>query len=125
MREKKFRAWDNEKKVMVLLDRQWICNEYSSICFRSSQKEYQGICEWPVGNEENQIIVQYTGLKDKCGKEIYEGDIIKKVFPYNQNFAIEPIPEFYDQLGSLQEQGSIDYLEVIGNIYENSNLLKK
>ena len=76
-------------------------------------------------------LVQFTGLLDRTGKEIYEGDILcatgelvnnrGESFPYDKNNVVE-----YKGSGftGLDYGGSVE-VEVIGNIYENSELLNK
>ena len=84
-------------------------------------------------------IGQYTGLKDKNGTKIFEGDIIKRldgklyVIRYSYGgFDAEPIEEFYKRpkitwntLGEMQNAlWTTDNCEVIGNIHDNPELLE-
>lgn len=83
-------------------------------------------------------IMQYTGLKDKNGKEIYEGDILKfdkqewYRSPIKSYEDIEREPEHYSEVKWFRDGWSYDgshsdldtYCEIIGNIYENPELLK-
>ena len=62
MREIKFRAWDSFNKIMMFSE------SYISVLLAYYLKGKQP----PSG-----ILMQYTGLKDKNGKEIYEGDIVR------------------------------------------------
>ena len=113
MREIKFRAWDKENKVMQ-----------TPFDLSSNPKYWcKKLKDFPL--------MQYTGLKDKNGKEIYEGDIIK-IFGSSPNH-IEEIEwvDNGDWMGDKQPLvGFIHHsaiykqpIEVIGNIYETPELL--
>lgn len=122
MREIKFRAWN---KVEGFMDTAWLIDwEHGLVCHRSHNQSKLEDCE----------LMQYTGLKDKNGKEIYEGDILsfeddKFVWKvtydmdcfvasggkHNQN---EELMNFYDW-----QKERLD-LVIIGNIYEHPNLLE-
>ena len=120
-REIKFRAWDNVNNQM--LDVQELNFEdcfyggYTTVR-TTMYSDYFDIREMPI--------MQYTGLHDKNGKEIYEGDILKGTF---YGF---PIPE-YDYVFQIywdeKEKGFMasyfepSECEVIGNIYNNPELL--
>lgn len=83
--------------------------------------------------QEDYVLMQYTGLKDKNGKEIYEGDIVKGSAYGKEIYT--GVVEFYDASFVMRIDGNKGYyrlnkmtfqeLEVVGNIYENPELLKE
>jgi uncharacterized phage protein (TIGR01671 family) len=130
MREIKFRAWSESKKAMYRV------LGYSDIeqCFFVQGK---GRGKAPLADI---VLMQYTGLKDKNGKEICEGDIVsfedsdggyeypdlvvntgiveygKLGFYFTNRVAVE-MDDFYIK------DGRCDDIEVLGNIYENPELM--
>lgn len=123
MRKIKFRAWDKGK------ERMW----YSDTPFSLDRPSWFFTVEIRQSESANylpkdQILMQFTGLKDKNGKEIYEGDIVKYVGQlYPDRFKIyeikwdDKLAGFYAGGGQLRRASSY---EVIGNVYENSELIK-
>jgi uncharacterized phage protein (TIGR01671 family) len=78
-------------------------------------------------------VMQYTGIKDKNGREIYDGDIVKvenvdlAQIIYDEDrmaWGIKPIDEFYFDSPFLADNLNME-LEVIGNIYDNPDLIKE
>ena len=142
MREVKFRVWDKKEKVMIshseLFDID--CNnDYPFLALIKGYYAESGAKLLP-GIDPNTM--QCTGLKDKNGTEIYEGDITTNelckseglafvVFYDSEKAMFKQRPFMYKyngrKLGSTGltlQMDSVENKEVIGNIYENSELLQ-
>ena len=110
----KFRAWDKKEKVM---------REVVQLSIDFARSNVLQNDEWEIGTADPNIdLMQFTGLLDKNGKEIYEGDIIKgKEMGVCIVFWDKKRARFWITAG----WGDLtDRCEVIGNIYENPELLK-
>lgn len=121
MRTIKFRIWDKEFKRFLQYE------EYNNF----NISPIDGHILYLDGHDcvDRLIPLQYTGLKDKNGKEIYEGDII---FQDAEGYRTTGIVKLSDDLrwcvGSHYINGSSFYnkfRKIIGNIYENPELLEK
>ena len=128
MREIKFRAWRTDEKYMVTSDVGALTalrNCYGNKGL-AEQAGFSNIDNQP--NPDKFILMQYTGLKDKNGKEIYEGDITKdpdgNAFEVIWNKGAASFELQNKTSHFLFVQRYIDMFEVIGNIYENPELLK-
>jgi hypothetical protein len=127
-REIKFRAWDFEAKEMI----------YPSLPFNEKYVlqlncEYMGEFNGKTYDTIKMPLMQFTGLKDRHGKEIYEGDILK--LGDTCSFVVWCLDRWrfnsYMERGTLELYPYVDrtngkeIAEVIGNIYENPYLLKQ
>ena len=124
MREIKFRLYSTEEEEMFfnenIVNIDLVCN-----FARIENERFKGFFDFGEGEES--ILMQYTGLKDKNGKEIYEGDIVKT---YESNIICEVIfseGAMFMLRWNDKKWGNNEYhhygvgafiLEVIGNIYE-------
>ena len=108
MKEIKFRMWDKEKQQMIdnneLLD---------------TTGAFLNLPMW-----DTYILMQFTGLIDKAGVEIYEGDVVRcwggehfqGYWEHDTTIIIK------DMIYECFMMGEIEFLEVLGNIYENPEL---
>lgn len=133
MREIKFRAWDKEEHEMFsdvsIIDDTWdMLNEF-------------------LKHKDELVFMQYTGLTDKNGVEIYEGDILTSLeYPFQDDggYNYHGVVEWADEAGAFaitkrvanskirgisdgiaEYMEDIELFEIIGNIYENPELLEE
>ena len=130
MREHKYRAWDTVKKVMYSPDELGADQETLSADGRGFVN-VSGISTRLSEFHTHLLPLDYIGLEDKNSKEIYEGDIVRFVTDREELLEIY----WYEgtcgwQMKRIIGSGTmfipnyIEYLEVIDNIYENSELIK-
>ena len=121
-RELKFRIWDEEKKEMVGFIKIEDCQTLFRICNLNDQNSCK--CK----------IVQFTGLYDIENKEIYEGDILEQRSK-NGNCRLKVVNfESFEcgcfcggnwfGMGFVIDEMQADKIKIIGNIYENPELLE-
>ena len=122
MREIKFRAWDT--KV-----RRWFDCGIDLINRIFLKENEQKIFEIDT-NISNIKVMQYTGLTDKNGVEIYEGDVVEWYIREYKCIAVISYSNGYYKAESITNNyfiEPVDYklCEVVGNIYENKELLDR
>jgi len=147
MREIKFRAWDKNEERMIYSGTEQNDYPFAWQLHNTGIEvvEHDGT-DWNV--IKNLVFEQYTGLKDKNGKEIYEGDVVtSEEYPFQDEgeFNYHGVIEWDEELTSYylvlrivnpHKQGISDGvgeqlqdylpadLEIIGNIHENPEILE-
>ena len=116
----KFRAWNTKDKKMYHIDDKHLLILVNKNGWSFGESSW----DWEIENETDEtdgILMQYTGLTDADGKEIYEGDIV--VEGYKGKYGTYEVK--WNKIGfNLGSEDGRDY-EVIGNIYEDSHLLER
>lgn len=122
----KFRAWDKDKKVMSIIDEIDFNSGY--ILISTGYKSFDEV-----------KLLQYTGLKDKNNTEIYDGDIAEFKYPHDKRFkeigvithsaekacfVIKMIRDTIQEF-ALYRGVANSYLKVIGNKFDNPELLEE
>ena len=122
MREIKFRAWDKENEKMMKVSSLHLENKEISVKENGTFRLFR-----------MQDLMQFTGVKDKNGKEIYENDLIScnkykniVVFFENGCFKIKyPKSDTTNTICTLDTFLEKYKCKISGNIYENKNLLEE
>jgi uncharacterized phage protein (TIGR01671 family) len=132
MREIKFRVWDKKYRTFDFNASPDLFISTDGEVFEKDERNYGMQTYIEYNKTDSYEISQYTGLKDKNGKEIYEGDIDK----YSKTQVTYLLEEGGFSLARFDENGRVSsrtrlnngnekYLEIIGNIYENPEFLEK
>jgi len=125
MREIKFRAWDKENEKMMKVSSLHLENKEISVKENGTFRLFR-----------MQDLMQYTGLKDKNNKEIYEGDIVlvkpggtstwyKTVVKFKEGAFIASLIDGEDYIYIFNRGFDSNDFEIIGNIYKNKKLLEE
>ncbi|MFA1821188.1 YopX family protein [Virgibacillus oceani] len=150
-REIKFRAWDKKAELLLPVKMMnwaewWVSSDPTF--GQSDALDYGERNSFRNKETDRHILMQYTGLKDKHGKDIYEGDIVKGFYEeYDTYFDVVNKHEFISDVkwvescfavhrntasteGRIRDYGyqsewNSETVEVIGNIFENPELLEQ
>lgn len=137
MREIKFRVWDKKEKVIgVVRNTIRLCLSGEIVVYSDEDGGKSGLWEHDITDyyKDQFILMQYTGLLDKNDKEIYEGDLVRL-----SKFADRPAEVYWDERWAeyrMRVNGEMQYDKthpmlfakqdkVIGNIWENPELLER
>lgn len=130
MKEIRFRAWEKDYKYMnykVMVGNVWDEENYQWV--NPERVDYECEPGWKHFDENSNIeLMQNTGLKDKNGTEIYEGDIV--LDKLNNEYGEVVFDEgcflvlWQEGQNTVYQATREFYIEVVGNVYENKNLLK-
>ncbi len=123
-REIKFRMWNNGEMFYAP---HYLSSNLSPYITLNGLYYVDGV------HQKDMILMQFTGIHDKNGKEIYEGDVVR----YIQHLFNTPVEQFPIKIKEvkwldweakwnlLETNAGESNFEIIGNIYENPELLNK
>jgi hypothetical protein len=123
MREIKFRAWDTFKQIWsnykINDGTVYFMDKNTGVWYGSYNKRYKDF-----------NLIQYTGLKDEYGDEIYEGDIVtlhnsKYKVIFNSKEARFVLKDPFFEMDIPFTNNNNERMEIVGNIYENPELIKE
>lgn len=124
----KFRAWDKKTKTMYEV-KSIVFTLQSMLCVNKKAVYPERTLYL---DDDDTILMQYTGLKDKNGVEIFEGDVVKLQYTIASDFELFEVHQFRGGMWRIdnRRRGSELWLrnedcEVIGNIYEHPHLLEE
>ncbi|MBZ5971611.1 YopX family protein [Leuconostoc gasicomitatum] len=126
-REIKFRVWDNEGQKYIKIENFYISPE-DGAAIDIGGYEYRGA-----------VIEQFTGLKDANGVDIYDGDLVREVPEYDDDYMViyeivhnetSNYPAFdlkgwRGEMNGISELSLTSGIEVVGNINQNKDLLEE
>ena len=126
----RFRAWDKVAKVMIYHIEQTYdglgdFQENENIEDYVSDISFGCFADW-LENDQF-VIMQSTGLFDRNGKEIFEGDI---VYAYSEGARLIGAIEYFDNAYCIKTKNGVynslwtnaEYYEIVGNVFENQEL---
>ena len=108
----KFRAWDRTTK-------QFIPGPFALI---GETTMFGLLDQYSLEGMNDLVMMQFTGLKDSVGTDIYEGDIVKADWGYGEDPREVVFPDIFWFQGECMI--AEDSIEVIGNVHENHELLE-
>lgn len=133
MREIKFRAWDKVNGCWASINSIVLCDD-GSIAYLLPEED-----DMPPYLEDEVELMQYTGLKDVNGKPIYEGDVVNVTWsrddtegenyaiaydPNNDGYSAFDFVDWYEDMNGLSCAYIDGQITVIGNGFENPELLE-
>ncbi|MDE1367496.1 YopX family protein [Bacillus licheniformis] len=152
MRERKYRAFVKQCNKMIYSENSYPKgnSDYRFVASEDHKKglgveyftnrteyvnQYGGVVllpDWRVFTDEEAPVTEYTGLKDKNGREIYEGDVVKGIRDSHWHGGYDIVlgkVEFDEETCSFRVDGGgllyrIEEIEIIGDVYRNPELLE-